>query len=400
MSSGDKLVNEQIQKLCDELDSSQIGHPQKIQALQAIIKDAAPGPDISPLLGLCTSRKEQVRNIAIKIVKSAPEHFKGEIQKAAYDALRRTTKSENPRNEMSRKTLFYQFFDFQSCFVQYLIPYFGDCNATMKQDVLAQIPLMLQTQKIDAVTVKQALTISFAVDLVVFVVTQQSLIAPLEEELTAALNEEFEKTKDARFLIPTIPGMKAPEFLQKFDVFMGLSETLLRTFGFEFLYGNPKPIQVFEFLVELHKYENPEDVKFQNAIKLFNFMVDQKQVVTMRDLCTALDRVARLHSVSMIFANIQKVLKVHPDTEKLVAKRILPDIIERNVCTSVELWTQMKRLLNETAPTSLPTMFKLNEEQFNDLLKSYEDLKDDLIEYVKTHPNDEFPERHKTILGF
>lgn len=400
MSTGDKLVNEQIQKLCDELDSSQIGHPQKIQALQAIVRDGTPGTDISPLIGLCTSRKEQVRNIAIKIVKLAPDHFKAEIQKAAYDALRRTTKSDNPRNELSRKSLFYQFFDFPSCFVQYLIPYFSDCSQAMKQDVLSQLTQLLQSQKIDATTVKQALTVSFATDLTVFVVTQQSLIAPLDEDLTTALNEEFEKSKDTRLLIPTIPGMKGAEFLQKFDLFMELPETLLRTFAFEFLHGKPRPIEISEFLVELHKYENKEDVKFQNAIKLFSFMVDNKQVVTMRDLCTALDRVARLFSIEMIFANINKVLAVHPDAEKLIAKRMVPDIIERNVCTSVELWTQMKRLLNDTNPTSLPVMFKLNEEQFEDLLKSYPDLKDDLIEYVKTHANDEFPEKHKKILGF
>lgn len=389
-----------MRTLCEEVDSSQIGLPQKLATLKALVSDAAAGTDISPLLALCISRKEQIRNLAIRIVKTAPEHFGSEIRKAAYDALKRTVKSENPRNELSRTSLFYEIFTFKDCFVQYMIPYFGECSQVMKRDVLNHITIILRTQKIDGETVKQALMMPFAVDLVLFVVTQQSLISPLDESLQTVLNEQYEATKEAKFIIPLIPGMKAIEFLEKFDAFMELSDSLLQTFVFEFLYGNPKPVQIDEFLVELHKYTDKNDIKFQNAVKVFSFAVDNKQVVSMRSICSALDRVSRLFSLDMIFVNINKMIKVHPESEKIVSKRMIGDMIYRNVCTTVDLFTQLKRLINDTAPESLPATLKLSAEQFEDLLKSYPDLKDDIIEFIKTHPDHEVPEKHKEILGF
>jgi hypothetical protein len=392
-------VNAELCRLCKELSVAQINVQEKYQSVRALLETCSPNTDLDAFLSLCVSKNDQARALALKLTKEIPDHFHEEILRFAVDSWSKTSKSGTVSNQVSKTALFYHIFTFEECFSQFLIPYFLECSPAMRTDVLSQIARILQTEQIGPEIVRQCFEKSQAIDLLIFIVTQQSLVTSLTPEICEILKSEFEKQKDVRFLIPVIPSMKPHEFLADFDGFLEISDAaLLRTFAFEILYARSRPLEIYDFLAQLHKYTDTKDKKYQNSVLVFNFCLDQKQVVTMRDLCSAMDRVAKTESFLMLFDSINKILKVYPETNRIIGGRILGTMIARDLDTMPESWNGLKKLIFETSSYSCACALKLPFDLFEDLIKTYPELKHDFRDFLKARGSDGINEEFKQII--
>jgi hypothetical protein len=393
-------VNAKLSQLCKELSVAQLNVPQKCHAVKSVLENCAPNTDLGPFLSLCVSRSDQVRALGLKMVKEIPAHFHETVVSFAVDSLAKSSKSGNAANEVSRTALFYRIFTFEECYIQFLVPYFLECSQAMKSDVLVQMTRILEVEQIGPELVKLCLSKSLALDLLSFILTQQALVTNLSPEICDILNSEYDKQKDAKFLIPTVPTMGQQEFLQNFNVFLSIPDvSVLRTFAFEFLYAKSRPIEIYEFLAELHRYTDKEDTKYRNSVLLFNFCAEQKQIVTVRELCSGIDRAAKTQPLNMLFGSIQKVMNMYQMSEKVIAKRVLETIIARDLDSMPECWEELKKLICEVAPDCCGCALKLPFDLFEDLIKSSPDLKEYFLDWLKKNGNDGISEEFIRIIN-
>ncbi|OHT06725.1 hypothetical protein TRFO_05383 [Tritrichomonas foetus] len=384
-------LNKNIREQCEKISNS----PESIATILSELKNIINNQEnfeIKPILDLCVHKNEKVRTPVIKFVLelNSKEKFKPIIEKFAIDAFLSTHFYSNPAESIVQDSLFFAIAEKDMNMLIPMIKFFGNSSTTMKNNLLSRFTKMAPKYKINLTILEECFKIypehKESIEFIHFILLQQSRLAALSPLVINSIKNQFEKTKDARFLIPILSNLKPSEFLDAIPFILKLQGPALKTFVWSLLAAKSAPFNGVQFLFEVHKIEMSQP-EFKSAIEIVNYSVECKNFVNCQMLCTVIDQVARLGNLDLVLYTANKTMELYSESQRIILGRILPKVIERGICDKKATWEQLKNMLYALKPQSNKVILMLPKAFLASFLQAHPDIKPSLRTFAQTQGN-------------
>lgn len=224
--------------------------------------------------------------------------------------------------------------------------------------------------------------------------------APPSLELVSRVRDLYHRrVQDVRFLIPIITGLSKREVIAALPELIKLNPTVVKEV-FHRLTGSSQvsPLSPAELLVALHNI-NSAQCSLKIVIKATSLCFEEKNVYTQVVLAMVLQQLMEQSPLPiLLMRTVIQSLANHPHLLGFVTN-ILQRLIVKEVWKQPKIWEGFIKCCQRTKPQSFQVLLQLPPTQLEEVLKTYPDLRDPLLQHVDNFTDHQRAHIPKTILS-
>ncbi|KAG8198083.1 hypothetical protein JTE90_020913 [Oedothorax gibbosus] len=224
--------------------------------------------------------------------------------------------------------------------------------------------------------------------------------APPSAELVSRVRDIYEKrVQDVRFLIPIITGLKKREVIAALPELIKLNPTVVKEVFHRLVGSNlNSPLSPAELLIALHNI-NSANCSLKIVIKATSLCFEEKNVYTQSVLAMVLQQLMEQNPLPiLLMRTVIQSLANHPHLLGFVTN-ILQRLILKEVWKQPKIWEGFIKCCQRTKPQSFQVLLQLPPTQLEEVLKTYPDLRDPLLQHVGEFTEKQRSHIPKTILS-
>ncbi|GIX99472.1 symplekin [Caerostris darwini] len=224
--------------------------------------------------------------------------------------------------------------------------------------------------------------------------------APPSIELVSRVRDLYKKrVQDVRFLIPIINGLTKQEVINALPELIKLNPTVVKEVFHRLVGSNlVSPLSPTDLLVALHNIDSSQ-CNLKTIIKATSLCFEEKQVYTAAILGVVLQQLMEQNPLPiLLMRTVIQSFANHPSLIGLV-NNILNRLVTKQVWNQPKIWEGFIKCCQRTKPRSLQVLMQLPPPQLKEVMSSYPDLRDALINDIKSLTEKQREHIPKSILS-
>jgi len=187
------------------------------------------------------------------------------------------------------------------------------------------------------------------------------------DELVSVVKKMYFRTKDARFLIPIIPGLSSNETIEFLPQLITLAPVFVKRVIDGILHHKPSPLSPQELFIALH-HINTEDVNLLKLIIQAMGLCFDDPTVNQEVLAIVLQQLADSNSIPPLFMRtVIETVKKYKNMNGFILT-ILKRLIVKKIWKHEKLWIGFIKCCELTLPQSAEVLIQIPPKQLNDIL--------------------------------
>ncbi|KAF8795634.1 Symplekin like protein [Argiope bruennichi] len=223
--------------------------------------------------------------------------------------------------------------------------------------------------------------------------------APPSAELVARVRDLYQKrVQDVRFLIPIINGLTKREVIAALPELIKLNPTVVKEVFHRLVGSNlASPLSPAELLVALHNIDTSQ-CNLKTVIKATSLCFEEKQVYTQVVLAVVMQQLMEQNPLPiLLMRTVIQSLANHPHLLGFVTN-ILQRLIVKQVWRQPKIWEGFIKCCQRTKPQSFQVLLQLPPPQLQEVLSSYPDLREPLLQHVDSFTEHQRAHISKSVL--
>jgi hypothetical protein len=365
---------------------------------ECVIQQRASQATFLPLLlELCVNPEGLISQSATGTVSTilyANEEFARQINGFAVLSLAQAVRPDATETA-ARLQFFFRILELHTPLLLDLLRCYGEADTALRARVRDLLAASIHEMKFSTEVLCQALDIAREQEFARPLVHQYTLLLSgntkaLPLEFPRILKEEFERSRETRYLIPIVYGLTAEEFKKFLPNLLGLPARPLQRFVQNFMavaIPQSRPMPPRNFLIELHRF--PETAEcFDGAIRAMKVCYDEYYgYFTYQLSIAALDVVAREadYAPDLLLHTLLVMLDKFKESHKYILRSLVPLIIGKGATKSTKNWELLKQLFYLTKPASFKLIVSstLPIAQIKDFADTYPDIRPLVVNQAK-----------------
>ena len=359
---------------------------------------------LNTLLELSSSPDAAIRTVSIETCITQYYEMKTSVEKMEERAL------ENLKNGSMQTTVeearqylqyFFEMMKHNSSLLPELLDFYGKMSDVVQKEVRD----MLQAQLSEIGFNIKAIEKCFArkttenVKLIHFILTVLANISTIPKPLSEIIREEYNQTKDARFLIPIIPSLSEKDFYKYLPEILRLSFSAIKQAIQMYLKaiqkegerireksGKKASEEAVEklkvtLLTELHN--EPLDEKIaKETPRAIQYCISEKTDFPYTVIAAAVQIAITRKPLDFICCTLDEIYNQYKDHQSFVLNNF-SQLLKKDICNTPS-WGRFKALIYKMIPNSFKFAYSLPEEKLKDLIVTYPDLHEMMLNDTKT----------------
>ncbi|PRD34047.1 UNVERIFIED_CONTAM: Symplekin [Trichonephila clavipes] len=218
-------------------------------------------------------------------------------------------------------------------------------------------------------------------------------------ELVSRVRDLYQKrVQDVRFLIPIINGLTKREVIAALPDLIKLNPTVVKEVFHRLVGSNlTSPLSPAELLVALHNIDNSQ-CNLKTVIKATSLCFEEKQVYTQVVLAMVMQQLMEQNPLPiLLMRTVIQSLANHPHLLGFVTN-ILQRLILKQVWKQPKIWEGFIKCCQRTKPQSLQVLLQLPPAQLQEVMKSFPDLREPLLQHVENFTDHQRAHVSKSVL--